>query len=64
MAGMADDGDQLINDHHLPPVQPDETAVTTLVSMGFPEGAARQALITTGNNVDLATNILLDSARL
>lgn len=42
-----------------PHVEVNREALTTLTSMGFDEARARQALISTSNNVDAATSILL-----
>ena len=44
-----------------PPVQASEESVQALVSMGFAREAAVQALVQANNNLDLATNILLDN---
>ncbi|WOK96785.1 rhomboid-like protein 20 [Canna indica] len=41
--------------------EPSETSVATLVSMGFDRDSARQALIHARNDVNTATNILLES---
>ncbi|XP_020254678.1 rhomboid-like protein 20 [Asparagus officinalis] len=38
-----------------------ETSVATLVSMGFDRNSARQALIHAGDDINLATNILLEA---
>ncbi|XP_010922074.1 rhomboid-like protein 20 [Elaeis guineensis] len=38
-----------------------ETSVATLVSMGFDSNSARQALIHAGNDINVATNILLEA---
>eukprot|EP01006_Ploeotia_vitrea_P040126 TRINITY_DN66404_c3_g1_i3.p1 TRINITY_DN66404_c3_g1~~TRINITY_DN66404_c3_g1_i3.p1 ORF type:complete len:292 (-),score=117.11 TRINITY_DN66404_c3_g1_i3:55-930(-) len=43
------------------PVQLDEDKVRSLMSMGFNEHAVRQALTLSQNNLERATNILLDS---
>lgn len=40
---------------------PSETSVATLVSMGFDSNSARQALVHAGNDVNVATNILLEA---
>eukprot|EP01106_Pelomyxa_sp_JSP_P011938 TRINITY_DN3194_c0_g1_i1.p2 TRINITY_DN3194_c0_g1~~TRINITY_DN3194_c0_g1_i1.p2 ORF type:complete len:186 (-),score=81.85 TRINITY_DN3194_c0_g1_i1:93-617(-) len=40
--------------------QPDPEAVGTLKNMGFDEATAREALRRSGNNLVLATNLLLD----
>ncbi|XP_016471602.2 rhomboid-like protein 20 isoform X1 [Nicotiana tabacum] len=42
-------------------VEPPEDTIATLMSMGFDRNAARQALIHAGNDVNTATNILLES---
>ncbi|CAD5326020.1 unnamed protein product [Arabidopsis thaliana] len=42
-------------------VEPSEEAITTLVSMGFDRNAARQALVHARNDVNAATNILLEA---
>ncbi|XP_019199657.1 PREDICTED: rhomboid-like protein 20 [Ipomoea nil] len=42
-------------------VEPPEESITTLVSMGFDRNSARQALIRARNDVNAATNILLES---
>jgi len=42
-------------------VEPPEDSIATLVSMGFDRNAARQALIRARNDVNAATNILLES---
>lgn len=47
--------------HVSSPLLPSETSVATLVSMGFDSDSARQALIHAGNNVNVATNILLEA---
>ncbi|XP_026427476.1 rhomboid-like protein 20 [Papaver somniferum] len=47
-----------------PPVftaEPPEESITTLVSMGFDRNTARQALIHARNDINMATNILLES---
>lgn len=41
--------------------EPPETSVATLVSMGFDSNAARQALVRAGNDINVATAILLES---
>jgi hypothetical protein len=47
---------------HQPPAQvvPDETLVNSLKDMGFPEDRCRQALIRTRNNINRATDLLLN----
>ncbi|EPS66423.1 hypothetical protein M569_08353 [Genlisea aurea] len=42
-------------------VEPGEESISALVSMGFERNAARQALLHAGNDVNVATNILLES---
>lgn len=42
-------------------VEPSEEAIATLVSMGFDRNAARQALVHARNDVNAATNILLEA---
>ncbi|XP_019084905.1 PREDICTED: rhomboid-like protein 20 isoform X2 [Camelina sativa] len=42
-------------------VEPSEEAIATLVSMGFDRNAARQALMHARNDVNSATNILLEA---
>lgn len=42
-------------------VQPSEDSITTLVSMGFDRNSARQALVQARNDVNVATNILLEA---
>ncbi|XP_027174497.1 rhomboid-like protein 20 isoform X1 [Coffea eugenioides] len=42
-------------------VDPPEDSISTLVSMGFDRNSARQALIRARNDVNAATNILLES---
>ncbi|KAG6485105.1 hypothetical protein ZIOFF_053634 [Zingiber officinale] len=41
--------------------EPPESSITTLVSMGFETNAARQALIQARNDINVATNILLEA---
>ena len=44
------------------PVQdPPEESIATLVSMGFDTNAARQALVQARNDLNAATNILLEA---
>ncbi|ONK63630.1 uncharacterized protein A4U43_C07F17260, partial [Asparagus officinalis] len=45
------------------PAMPDppESSIATLVSMGFDSNAARQALLRARNDINVATNILLES---
>ncbi|KFK36963.1 hypothetical protein AALP_AA4G195300 [Arabis alpina] len=47
----------------MPPsgTEPSEEALATLVSMGFDQNAARQALVHARNDVNAATNILLEA---
>lgn len=42
-------------------VEPPEDSIATLVSMGFDRNAARQALVQARNDINAATNILLES---
>ncbi|CAL1385794.1 unnamed protein product [Linum trigynum] len=42
-------------------VEPSESAIATLVSMGFDGNSARQALVQARNDVNAATNILLEA---
>ena len=42
-------------------VEPDPQAVEALVTMGFDENTAKEALVVTNNNVDLAASQLLDN---
>ncbi|XP_074306764.1 rhomboid-like protein 20 [Silene latifolia] len=42
-------------------VEPSEDSITTLVSMGFDRDNARQALVQARNDVNVATNILLEA---
>ncbi|ESQ52835.1 hypothetical protein EUTSA_v10017035mg [Eutrema salsugineum] len=42
-------------------IEPSEEAIATLVSMGFDQNAARQALVHARNDVNAATNILLEA---
>ncbi|CAN1338224.1 Rhomboid-like protein 20 [Linum perenne] len=42
-------------------IEPSETSITTLVSMGFDRNSARQALVQARNDVNIATNILLEA---
>ena len=44
-----------------PVPEPPESSVATLVSMGFDGNAARQALMRARNDINVATNILLES---
>ncbi|CAA0837409.1 Ubiquitin-associated (UBA) protein [Striga hermonthica] len=41
--------------------EPTEDMIATLVSMGFDQNSARQALVQARNNINAATNILLES---
>ncbi|MCL7021983.1 hypothetical protein MKW94_012137 [Papaver nudicaule] len=41
--------------------EPPEESITTLVSMGFDRNTARQALIHARNDINMATNLLLES---
>ncbi|XP_072976363.1 rhomboid-like protein 20 [Typha angustifolia] len=45
--------------HITPPLS--EASIATLVSMGFDSNAARQALMRAGNDLNVATNILLEA---
>jgi membrane associated rhomboid family serine protease len=45
----------------VPPPEPPEASVETLVSMGFNGNAARQALRQARNDINVATNILLEA---
>ncbi|KAK7344922.1 hypothetical protein VNO77_15164 [Canavalia gladiata] len=51
--------------NHAAPMQsaqePSEDSITTLVSMGFDRNSARQALVHARNDVNVATNILLEA---
>uniref|UniRef100_A0A7C9AET1 UBA domain-containing protein n=1 Tax=Opuntia streptacantha TaxID=393608 RepID=A0A7C9AET1_OPUST len=42
-------------------VEPSEDSIATLVSMGFDRDSARQALVRARNDINRATNILLES---
>ncbi|KAA3454191.1 ubiquitin-associated domain-containing protein 2-like isoform X1 [Gossypium australe] len=42
-------------------IEPSEDAVATLVSMGFDQNSARQALVHARNDINAATNILLEA---
>lgn len=42
-------------------VEPSEDSIATLVSMGFDRSSARQALVQARNDVNVATNILLEA---
>jgi len=42
-------------------VEPSEDSITTLLSMGFDRNSARQALVQARNDVNVATNILLEA---
>ncbi|RVX04979.1 Rhomboid-like protein 20 [Vitis vinifera] len=42
-------------------IEPPEDAIATLVSMGFDRNSARQALVHARNDVNAATNILLEA---
>ncbi|XP_047324433.1 rhomboid-like protein 20 [Impatiens glandulifera] len=44
-----------------PTIEPTEESIATLVSMGFDMNHARQALVQAGNDVNAATNILLEA---
>ena len=60
-----DDGDILLPPMGMGaglPTPPDENSVRQLVSMGFSEAQVRAALAATNNNVQLATDRLLDNA--
>lgn len=41
-------------------IEPNETHVNTLKEMGFPEDRVRAALIRTRNNINRATDILIE----
>ncbi|KAG6538270.1 hypothetical protein ZIOFF_003383 [Zingiber officinale] len=41
--------------------EPSESSIATLVSMGFESNAARQALLQARNDLNVATNILLEA---
>ncbi|WOK93615.1 rhomboid-like protein 20 isoform X2 [Canna indica] len=45
----------------IPMPEPPESSIATLVSMGFDSNAARQALMQARNDVNVATNILLEA---
>ncbi|KAF2308244.1 hypothetical protein GH714_038193 [Hevea brasiliensis] len=45
----------------VPPVEPPEDSIATLVSMGFDRNSARQALVQARNDINAATNILVES---
>lgn len=42
-------------------VEPSESSIATLVSMGFDRSSARQALVQARNDINMATNILLEA---
>ncbi|KAG5252685.1 ubiquitin-associated domain-containing protein [Salix suchowensis] len=44
-----------------PSAEPPEDAIATLVSMGFDSSSARQALVQSRNDINIATNILLEA---
>jgi hypothetical protein len=44
-----------------PLVEPPESSIAMLVSMGFDSNAARQALVQARNDINVATNILLEA---
>lgn len=44
-----------------PVVEPPESSIAMLVSMGFDSNAARQALVRARNDINVATNILLEA---
>lgn len=44
-----------------PSREPPEDAIATLVSMGFDRSSARQALVQSRNDINIATNILLEA---
>ncbi|GAB2295614.1 Rhomboid-like protein 20 [Dionaea muscipula] len=57
-------GRQVERNHPAPPavaVEPPEDSISTLVSMGFDRIAVRQALVHARNDVNVATNILLEA---
>ncbi|RZR80916.1 hypothetical protein BHM03_00007026 [Ensete ventricosum] len=45
----------------IPVTEPSETSVATLVSMGFDRDSAIQALVLARNDINTATNMLLES---
>lgn len=45
----------------VPLPEPPQASIETLISMGFDGNAARQALIQARNDVNAATNILLEA---
>ena len=47
------------NTNPIEPVEADENLLSNLLSMGFPEDRARQALINSRNNINRATEMLL-----
>nr|KYP70435.1 Ubiquitin-associated domain-containing protein 2 [Cajanus cajan] len=47
--------------HQMEAIEPSEDSITTLVSMGFDRNSARQALVQARNDVNVATNILLEA---
>uniref|UniRef100_A0A6N2NJ97 UBA domain-containing protein n=1 Tax=Salix viminalis TaxID=40686 RepID=A0A6N2NJ97_SALVM len=44
-----------------PSTEPPQDAIATLVSMGFDRSSARQALVQSRNDINIATNILLEA---
>ncbi|WJX78191.1 Rhomboid-like protein 20, variant 2 [Trifolium repens] len=58
-------GRQMERNYPAPPmhsaVEPSEDSIATLVSMGFDRNSARQALVQARNDVNVATNILLEA---
>ncbi|RRT55306.1 hypothetical protein B296_00048528, partial [Ensete ventricosum] len=46
---------------HIPMPEPPESSIAMLVSMGFNSSAARQALVQARNDINVATNILLEA---
>lgn len=42
-------------------IDPSEDSIATLVSMGFDRNSARQALVQARNDVNVASNILLEA---
>jgi uncharacterized UBP type Zn finger protein len=51
----------LVQGAHATTLDPMESSITTLVSMGFDRASAVQALALTNNDVNLASNILLEA---
>ena len=42
-------------------IEPPEDSIATLVSMGFDRNSAQQALVHARNDINVATNILLEA---